>query len=528
MEPVVLLIAFVCGTAFRQIGYPPLMGYLMAGFVAHALGLGDQESLQVVADIGITLLLFTIGLKLRVDELKPIYVWGSAVAHMVIVVPLTRVFIFVVGMLYTPLSFDNAFTAWTLAFALSFSSTVLSIKVFEERGDSTSFYATIAIGVLVVQDVFAVNWLVVASGHYPSPWAALLVLLPLTVRYANWFYRMVGHGELLLFGGVVAALLSAGMFEFLGLKGGLGALVFGAWLGAGDRVRSKELSSRLLGLKNLLLIGFFVQIGYYGWPAPELLVIAAFLAALIALRPLVYFALFTRLKLRARTGWLASLSLSSYSEFGLIIAAAAVADGLMNPEWITTLALAMTLSFFIASPVNNRAQRWYRHYQPLLARHESEHRLPEEVIGSLGQGRIAVLGMGRIGLAAYKTLEANGIGPLIGIEENWSRHLQLQEEQVHTVHGDASDMDFWDRTGLVELDHLLVCLSNHRENMDVVTLARELGFKGDITVGSRFTDESEELRDLGCEPYNLYEGLGDDLARHAIEISFSPKPTERN
>ena len=64
--------------------------------------------------------------------------------------------------------------------------------------------------------------------------------------------------------------------------------------------------------------------------------------------------------------------------------------------------------------------------------------------------------------------------------------------------------------------------------MDVDTLARELGFKGDITVGSRFTDESEELRELGCEPYNLYEGLGDDLARHAIEISFSPKPTERN
>lgn len=524
MEPVVLLIAFVCGAAFRELGYPPLMGYLIAGFVANAIGLGDQESLQVVADIGITLLLFTIGLKLRVEELKPAYVWGSAVVHMIVVVPITAAFVFFVSSLYAPLSFDNAFTAWTLAFALSFSSTVFSIKVFEERGDSSSFYATIAIGVLVVQDVLAVVWLVLANGYYPSPWAALLVLLPLTVRYAKWFYKTVGHGELLLFGGVVAALLAASMFELLGLKGGLGALVFGAWLGAGDRVRSKELSSQLLGIKNLLLIGFFVQIGYYGWPAPELLVVAAFMTLLIVLRPLVYFALFTRLKLRARTSWLASLSLSSYSEFGLIIAVAAVADGLINPEWVTTLALAMTLSFFIASPINNRAQLWYRRYQPQLTKHESEHRLPEEVIGSLGQGRIAILGMGRVGRDAYRTLEANDIGPLVGIEENWSRHLELQQELVHTVHGDASDMDFWDRTGLVKLDHLLVCLSNHRENIDVVTMARELGFKGCITVGSRFPDECDELRELGCEPYYLYEGIGDDLARHAIDNSFCQSP----
>jgi len=504
------------------------MGYLLAGFLASGMGLGDQESLQVVAEIGITLLLFTIGLKLRVDELKPVYVWGSALAHMIVVVPLTAAFVFAVSLLYEPLSFDNAFTAWTLAFALSFSSTVFAIKVFEERGDSTSFYATIAIGVLVVQDVLAVVWLVLASGHYPSPWAALLVVLPLTVRYATWFYKTVGHGELLLFGGVVAALLAASLFELVGLKGGLGALVFGAWLGAGDRVRSKELSTQLLGLKNLLLIGFFVQIGYHGLPGIELLVVAAFMSVLIALRPVVYFTLFTWLKLRARTSWLASLSLSSYSEFGLIIAASAVADGLINPEWVTALALAMTLSFFVASPINNRAQLWYRRYQPALTRHESKHRLPEEVIGSLGQGRIAILGMGRIGCDAYRTLEANNVGPLVGIEENWSRHLELQQELYHTVHGDASDMDFWERTGLVKLDSLLVCLSNHRENIDVVTMAREMGFKGCITVGSRFADESEELRELGCEPYYLYEGIGDDLARHAIDNAFCQSPPGNN
>ncbi len=516
MEPVVLLIAFLAGAAFRQFGFPPLMGYLLSGFLANALGFGDQAQLQVVADVGIILLLFTIGLKLRVEELKPIYVWGAATLHMLAVVPLTAAVIFLVGSLYAPLSFDNTFTAWTLAFALSFSSTVLAIKIFEERGDSTSIYATIAVGVLVVQDVFAVIWLVMSSGEYPSPWAAGLLVLPFTVRYATLFFRTVGHGELLLFGGVVAALLAAGIFEALHLKGGLGALVFGAWLGAGDRTRAKELSSQLLGLKNLLLIGFFVQIGYYGLPDPTLIVVAAVLSVLIALRPLVYFTVFTLFKLRARTSWLSALSLSSYSEFGLIIAAAAVADEVLSPEWITTLALAMTMSFFIASPINNRAHQWYRRYQQQLVQHESKQRLPEEIIGSIGNGRVAVLGMGRIGRAAYRTLEASDVGAMVGIEENWGRHLALQEENYHTVHGDASDADFWERTGLANVDHILLCLSNHRENVDVIELALELGFKGKISAVSRFHDESDELKALGCDPFYLYENLGDDFARHAL------------
>ena len=134
----------------------------------------------------------------------------------------------------------------------------------------------------------------------------------------------------------------------------------------------------------------------------------------------------------------------------------------------------MTMSFFIASPINNRAHRWYRRYQQQLAQHESEERLPEEIIGSIGDGQVAVLGMGRIGRAAYRTLESSDLGPMVGIEENWSRHLMLQKEDFRTVHGDASDIDFWERTGLAKVNHILVCLSNHRENLDVIELAQEL------------------------------------------------------
>ena len=100
---------------------------------------------------------------------------------MVIAFPLTAAVIYLVGSLYTPLRFENPIEPWTLAFALSFSSTVLAIKLFDERGESNSFYASIAIRILVVQDVLAVVFVVLTSGHYPSWYALGLLALPLAI-----------------------------------------------------------------------------------------------------------------------------------------------------------------------------------------------------------------------------------------------------------------------------------------------------------------------------------------------------------
>jgi len=167
----------------------------VAGFAAHMAGIGDGESLTPLAEAGIILLLFTIGLKLEPANLTPRYVWGSAILHMVIAFPLTAGVIYLVGSLYAPLHFENAIEPWMLAFALSFSSTVLAIKLFDERGESNSFYASIAIGILVVQDVLAVIFLVVTSGHYPSLYAIALLALPLTIPLLRRFLPLLGHVE---------------------------------------------------------------------------------------------------------------------------------------------------------------------------------------------------------------------------------------------------------------------------------------------------------------------------------------------
>ena len=359
MEPLVIALAFVLGLACRAVGFPPLLGYLVAGFIANARGIGSGEALAPLADAGILLLLFTIGLKLNPRDLKPRYVWGSAILHMAIAIPLTAGVIYLVGMYYAPLSFDSIAAPWTLAFALSFSSTVLAVKLFEERGETASFYASIAIGILVVQDVMAVIYLVAASGQLPSAWAFLLLGLPLLLPLFNRLLKHIGHGELLLLSGIVFAFGAAEVFKSVDLKGGLGALIMGMLLAQASKAKAKEIYEQLLGLKNLLLIGFFLQIGYYGLPKLELVYIAVVLGLLITLRPLIYFALLTAFGLRARTGWLTGLSLYTYSEFGLIVAAIAQEVGVLGEEWLTTLALAMAFSFILAIPINRMAHELY-------------------------------------------------------------------------------------------------------------------------------------------------------------------------
>ncbi len=523
MEPLVLAIAFGAGLCFRQIGYPPLLGYLLAGFFAHWAGWGSGDALAPLADAGIILLLFTIGLKLNPRDLSHRYVWASAVVHMLIAVPLTVVVIYIVGYVYEPLAFTHALAPWTLAFALSFSSTVLAIKLFEERGETTSFYASIAIGILVVQDVLAVIYLVASSGKLPSVWALALLGLPFLKPALRFLLTKIGHGELLLLSGVIFAFGAAEMFELVKLKGGLGALVVGMLIAQSHQAKSKELYEQLAGLKNLLLVGFFLQIGYYGIPELELVIVALVLTVLIVLRPVIYFGLSVLFGLRARTAWFTGLSLLSYSEFGLIVAAIAQSNGVLGEQWITTLALAMALSYLFATPVNRKAHELYINYSDELKIFEKPELLPEEVIDSLNGAKVAILGMGRIGCGAFNTLRAAGYDKIIGIEENYVRAQQRTAEGWPCAHGDASDRDFWDRSGLAGCELILVSLSNHRENVRVAKLARELDFKHPLAVAIRFPDESPELEELGCLTFYKYQDVGRDFALNTLE-KINPIP----
>jgi predicted Kef-type K+ transport protein len=135
LDVIWISLAFGLGLLARQGGLPPLVGYLVAGFVLHGLGVEADNVIQEFSGMGVTLLLFTIGLKLKVDSLARPQVWGVASIHMALVVALFVPLFALLGAAGLPLFADlGTAEASLLAFALSFSSTVFAVKVLEEKG----------------------------------------------------------------------------------------------------------------------------------------------------------------------------------------------------------------------------------------------------------------------------------------------------------------------------------------------------------------------------------------------------------
>ena len=217
-DPLWIGIAFMCGLAVRLIGLPPLVGFLVAGFLLNIAGAEGGEFLHITADLGVTLLLFTIGLKLRLQSLARPEVWGVAVIHMSVMTALLAGFVLLLATTGLPLfSTVDGTTALLIGFVLSFSSTVFAVKILDELGMSASRHGRLAIGVLIIQDIAAVAFLAASTGNLPSIWALALVLLIPLRHLLHLLLARTGHGELLILYGIVLAIGGADLFELVGM-----------------------------------------------------------------------------------------------------------------------------------------------------------------------------------------------------------------------------------------------------------------------------------------------------------------------
>ncbi|MBW1894350.1 MAG: cation:proton antiporter, partial [Deltaproteobacteria bacterium] len=172
MVALLIFTAFVFGFIARQFGLPPLVGFLAAGFGLNIFGVEATETLHQLSDVGIILLLFSIGLKVKIKKLLEPQIWGTASLHMTITVVLLGAVFY--GFSLAGLSFFSSLdlsASLIIAFALSFSSTVFAVKILEEKGEMTSRHGRIAIGILVIQDLLAVIFITISSGKIPSPFA---------------------------------------------------------------------------------------------------------------------------------------------------------------------------------------------------------------------------------------------------------------------------------------------------------------------------------------------------------------------
>ena len=518
-------VAFVLGLLASQIGLPPLVGFLVTGFLLGYFGMAGGEVLDKLADLGITILLFTVGLKLNLRALIRPQVWTVTLLHSTTITVVFGLLVFRLAVLGLPFFTGlDLGPALVVGFALSFSSTVFAASSLEASGEMKSLHGNIAIGILIMQDLAAVAFLAVSTGKLPTFWAPALFALVLLRPFLLRLLLRVGHGELLILYGLVLALGGAELFELAGIKGDLGALILGV-LVAGHP-RSDELAKSMFGFKDLFLVGFFLSIGLTGqlsWPA---LLVGLALMPLVLVKSVLFMVLMTRFRLRARTALLTALNLNNFSEFGLIVTAIGVANGWLGPEWLVVMAVALSLSFIVAAPLVAADDWFYGRFRNTWTRFQREPRLPDDEYLDTQAATIAVFGMGRVGTGAYDAMREHYGETVIGVDFNHRGVCRHREAGRNVLHGDPSDADFWEK---VDADHrielVMLALPNLVANLDALAQLRRVGFKGRVTATARYPGEEKKLTECGATAvFNIYREAGAGFAEHTMAMEGEGAP----
>ncbi len=225
--------------------------------------------------------------------------------------------------------------------------------------------------------------------------------------------------------------------------------------------------------------------------------------------------IFTRFNIRARTSLLATLSLSTYSEFGLIVAAIGVQSGWLGNEWLVTIALALSFSFLLASPFNHRAHQIFDRYKSKLMRLNTCRIHPDDEPSNLGEAVYLVCGMGRIGRAVYREVVQENDGKVLGIDYSHDTVEKAQSEGKNVMWGDVTDSNFWDNVDLTKVRMIFLAFTNHTSNVNTsIELARIDHSNMKIGAVCEFRDQAKELHDHGVDfIYNYREMVGKEFAK---------------
>ncbi len=351
----ILAAAAAVGLLARAVHVPLIIAYMVAGLVLGPLTgwVHETESLELVSEVGVALLLFLVGLELSLQKIRVVgrvAILGGA-AQLAITGLLGWGLALLLGL--------EALPAGLLALGLTFSSTVVVVKLLDRRGELDSMHGRIAVGILLVQDVAVVVALTLLAGlEDPSSggvdvaslgrgllqasvgMAALVVAAYLAVRFVlPWLFGWLsGSLEALFvwsltwcFGFILAA-------QALGLSVELGAFIAG--VGLAQLRYNHELIRRVHPLVNFFLAVFFVTLGIHMDPAaaltrwPSVLALSVFV---LVGKPAILMALIPRFGYGERTAFLASLTLGQISEFSFIVAALAFSAGLVDELFLSVV-----------------------------------------------------------------------------------------------------------------------------------------------------------------------------------------------
>lgn len=545
--------ALVLGYITRWLGLSPIVGYLLAGIVVgpHSPGfVADRGLAEQMAELGVILLMFGVGLHFHLREL--LAVRGVAVPGAIV----QSVVATLLGMLAGRLLGWGWTTGLIFGGAMSVASTVVLVRVLSDNRDLHTRAGHIAVGWLVVEDLFTVVAIVVLpvllgdAGAAPRLAGmlaivvlkiAVLVTLALVLggRIVPWLLERVAatrSRELFTLAVLVIVLgIAVGSAEVFGVSMALGAFLAGMVVGRSEF--SLRAASEALPMRDAFAVLFFVSVGMIFDPrtllqAPGAL--AAALAIVLLAKPAAALAIVLLLGHPLRVALPVAVALAQIGEFSFILAGLGRQLGALPDTAVDTLVAAAIVSITLNPML-------YRLVDPLdrLLRWTGADGevVPDESPNDSGSHRAVIVGYGPVGQTVAQLLLDNEIEPTV-IELNLDTVRRLKAFGVRAIYGDASRSETLAEAGIAGARHLILTSASGTIDEEIVRRAKEIDPSVHILARSQYVRQMEQLRRAGAEDVYSAEGevalaftarilerLGAtaeqvDLERHRVEATF--------
>jgi len=487
LELIWISAAYLSGLLACRLSMPALVGYLAAGYALHHLDVAPLNNLRHLADIGIELLLFSVGLKLKPSSLLRPEVLSVGGFHLLFTALVSSIFFLLLDM--------HISGGLVLGVSLAFSSTVFAIKALEDSGELSSLHGRGVVSILIFQDVIAIGLLAYAEGKQPSAWALCILLMPLLRPLAHRLLSASQTAELKLLLGIAFAIAGSIAAERLGINRNIGALLAGLTLA--NHANTDELANRLWGIKELFLVGFFLQIGLTALPSQQQIIQALTLLAALPLQGMLFFFLFVFVRLRARTAFVSALALMSYSEFALITTEAVVRAQLLAPEWQAIIGLAVAGSLAISAPLNRFSHHLFTWLEPLLIKLQRQSLHPDRLPDSFGVAEWLIIGMGRTGLAAYQSLSQQD-QRVVGLDSDPTVLEGHLASRRRVVYADVVESELWGRLPLERIKGIILTLPSYENRLNAIKQLRKHGFSGQVGTICYLIEDEQKLKRSGA------------------------------
>lgn len=524
------------GLLLRQ---PLVVSFILVGILAGPVGIGlvgAADEVELLAELGIAVLLFLVGLKLDLGLVRSLGTVALATGLGQVV--FTAFFGFLLGLAFAMPPLE----AFYVAVALTFSSTIIIVKLLSDKREIDSLHGRVALGFLIVQDIVVVLAMIVLSAMgvgaaAEDPLRAVLlvvgagglflVFVLLFVRFLAdpLTERLARNPELLLLFAVALAAGGAAVADALGLGKELGGLMAGVAL-ASTPYRD-ALSARLSPLRDFLLLFFFVALGSrldLGQMRADLLPAIVFSLFVLIGNPLIVLAIMGAMGFRKRTGFLAGLTVAQISEFSLVFVAMGVSLGHVSEAALGLTTLVGLVTIAASTYMIIWSHELYAFLAPLLGPFERRvtAREPAGGEGAAPQpADVLLFGLGRLGKALVGRLLARGLA-VLAVDFDPLVVRLARREGIRIVFGDASDPERLASLPLASARWVVVTLPGFERGLThedprkaVLQALRATGFAGRIAVVARSEEEEAELARLGADvvlvPF-------EDAADRAVEL----------